>query len=801
MSASSSIGFTAGGIDVAQLVNSLMSVERQPITTLATRQAKVKLQADAVARLRSNLDALKVSASGIVAGGLGKLSSSVSIPGAVTASLSSAARAGSVSFTVDRLARAHGVRTATTVGSSSSVITTANEMAISSTARRIGVGTIQVAAGVTAGKYTVSVTQATVGAVRTGATALAGSTVISGANNTLNLQIDGAARSVTLADGTYTPASLLTAVQTAIDAAGGGVSTSLDSGGRLKLTTAHEGSAATVQVTGGTALATLGLGVDAAAVTGTDGSVQIGTNPPVTVTSAGTGDTVAVATGTGALTLHLDGGLRVGDAVVAVVSTGDRSLAAVASAVNAANVGASAASVKVSEGNWLLQLNAGATGTANALSIDATVFAGVGGVLETSSAQDAKITIGTGAGAYSVTASGNVFTEVLAGVTLTATAESATAVTVSVLRDDAKTADAAEAFVNSANALLAAINLQTKFDTKTKTASPLSGDNTIRRLADEVRAAVTSIVDGVSTNLASSVGITTQRDGTLKFDRGAFLTALSTNPAAVDRLFGRGGSTTNGVTWAAAADSTVAGTYSVDVTTAATRATTGVVLVGGSPAGQLIGVRVGSVTATYAAAAGASAADIVAGLNEALAGAGLTVNAEASGGGVRLTAVGFGSAGSFETNLDVNGAGSWSTSAGSDVVGTIDGQLAIGTGNRLRLLTTNTASGARGLEVEVGEGITGSIGPVDYVPGIAARIVAMATAATADGGSLATTTKNYESRYEAYNQQIDKYEARMVVKEAQLRRQWSAVQTLLSNLQTQQDWLAGQIGSLSPSQR
>ncbi len=73
---------------------------------------------------------------------------------------------------------------------------------------------------------------------------------------------------------------------------------------------------------------------------------------------------------------------------------------------------------------------------------------------------------------------------------------------------------------------------------------------------------------------------------------------------------------------------TVAGKYKVEVTTAAQRAATGQFLVGGSPGGQTIGVRIGAVTATYAAAPGATAADIVAGLNEALASSGLKINAE-----------------------------------------------------------------------------------------------------------------------------------------------------------------------------
>ena len=273
---------------------------------------------------------------------------------------------------------------------------------------------------------------------------------------------------------------------------------------------------------------------------------------------------------------------------------------------------------------------------------------------------------------------------------------------------------------------------------------------------------------------------------------------MAADPTGVERLFARGGSSTGGVRFATAGDNTVAGSYAVQVTTAATRATTGDVLVGGSVSGQRVGVRVGSVTATYDAAPGATPADIAAGLNAALADAGLQVNAEVSGGGVRLTATGFGGAGAFESNLDVNGAGSWTTNTGVDVVGTIDGQPAIGVGQRLRLLGTDTSL-ARGLEIDIDEGLSGTLGPVSYDPGIAARIVSLATAATSDGGSLTISTTTYESRYDAFETQITAFESRMVTKEAQLRRQWTAVQTLLNSLQSQGDWLSSQLGSLSGS--
>ncbi len=793
---SSSISFNAGGIDVSQIVSGLVAVDRQPIDRLLSRQATVKLQGDAVGRLRNSFEALRSAAAGIVTGGISKFSGSSSNASIASASISSTAAAGAVNFTVDQLARAHGMRSASFVGSSSAIVTTASSMALSTTTTKLGLGAASVGVGVVPGTYSVSVTQSSVGAVKSGSTALGASTVITGGNNTIDLEIDGVARTLTLAAGTYTSSALASAVQTAIDATGGGATSALDGTGRLRLTTSHEGSAATIRIAGGSALASTGLATDVAALSGTDGKVQIGSNAVTTVTSAGTGGTINVSTGAGDLTFDVTGGLRTGTGSVAVVSTGDRSLSAVAAAINGANMGATASAVKVSDGNWLLQLNSRSTGVNGTLAIDDAVFGGVGGLIETSAAQDARITVGAGPGAYSVTSMSNTFSEVMPGVSITALAESASAVTVSVSRNDGATADAVNRLVSAINTTLADINLQTKYDAKTKKASPLTGDAGIRRLTDSVRSAVTSLVGDATTGLASLVGVDVQRDGSIKFDSAKFTTALTADPAAVERLFARGGSSANGASFAAASDKTQAGSYSVDVTTAPLRANTGDVLVGGSVAGQRIGVRVGSITATYDAAPGATAAEIVVGLNAAMSSAGLKINAEESGGGVRLTAVAYGAAASFETNLDAAGAGTWGANTGVDVIGTINGRLTVGVGQRLRVDDTDGTAVA-GLQVDIDEGRTGALGPVSYSPGIAARLVSVAAAAVSDGGVLTGSAKSYESRYNAFTDQIGQFESRLSAKESSYRRQWTQVQTLLNSMQNQQSWLTSQISSLN----
>ena len=87
---------------------------------------------------------------------------------------------------------------------------------------------------------------------------------------------------------------------------------------------------------------------------------------------------------------------------------------------------------------------------------------------------------------------------------------------------------------------------------------------------------------------------------------------------------------------------------------------------------------------------------------------------------------------------------------------------------------------------------------VDYRPGAAARVVELATALTRpDNGALTTAKQSFEGRVTAFNEQIDRLEDRLAIRELNFRRQYSNLQTLISGLQTQGNWLSGQLANLS----
>lgn len=152
------------------------------------------------------------------------------------------------------------------------------------------------------GNYAVTVSQlATRGtAAGSGPAAL---TISAGSNDTLALSVDGVAASVTLTAGTYTATSLAAMIQSRINgdaalaAAGAGVDVTT-SGGALTVTSRKWGSASSVSVTGGTAVADLftsatsTAGVNAAGTIG--GVAATGTGQSL----AGKGLTIGITGGT-----------------------------------------------------------------------------------------------------------------------------------------------------------------------------------------------------------------------------------------------------------------------------------------------------------------------------------------------------------------------------------------------------------------------------------------------------------------------------------------------------------------------
>jgi flagellar hook-associated protein 2 len=140
-----------------------------------------------------------------------------------------------------------------------------NLFALTGTSNNLGVQFVTAGANTKASTtpYQVSVSQAATQASILAANALAASTVITSANNTFTISVDGVTSdTLTLADGTYTPQALAQQLQTAINSstslAGRQVTVSLD-GGKLRITSSSYGAVSRATIGTGTALTPLGF--------------------------------------------------------------------------------------------------------------------------------------------------------------------------------------------------------------------------------------------------------------------------------------------------------------------------------------------------------------------------------------------------------------------------------------------------------------------------------------------------------------------------------------------------------------
>jgi flagellar hook-associated protein 2 len=544
-SSTSALSSAYGTIDVNSMVTQLMQVERNPEVLLQNRQQQATNKANALDSINADVAAVLSLAKTMNASAAWEPLKTTSSSSAVTTSATTGAVTGALTFTVGHLATQNQVFSSSTLSSTTANVTGAANIVVAAGLGSIGLATVTGGPGLALGAHTVAVTQATTGSVKTADTPVPVIPLTIGAgNNSLNITLNGQTYTLNLANGTYSgPQPLAEAINYAAAAVGAGVTAGVDGTGKLTLTTTREGSAADIQITGGTALADLGLSADLGAIAnGTDGKITVdGTETVITDTNPA-GAPVALTAPVGSLSTTFAGGLRVGSSTVKSVSVGDGSLGAVVSAINGAGLGVSAAAIKVGDNAYRLQVQSKSYGVAGRINVDLSALTGAGGFSTTAAGVDAAITV-AGASTYQVTSSSNTFTDVLPGVSFTINSATADTITVAATRDKDTLAARVQGIVDAVNTTIADIKVKSGYTAATSTKGALLGDSTVQRLQRELTSAVTDVVVGSSTKLANAVGITVNRDGTLAFDKAAFLTAYDVDPAGVQRLFSSGDDT------------------------------------------------------------------------------------------------------------------------------------------------------------------------------------------------------------------------------------------------------------------
>jgi flagellar hook-associated protein 2 len=806
------------GLNTTALVKALMASYEQPVVNLQDQQKQLGSMVSLWQKISSDLNALEKAATALsTPSGWQATQVSSSDSAVATGTTSGSATTGSVTFAVGQLATGETLVSSGSVAATSDVVTSASSLLVSSGTEALGSSSLA-GSGLALGAHTVSVTQASAAASTTGTSALASGTTIGSSNDTITLSADGTSYTLTLASGTYTPSQLAQAVSTAASSAGAPVAATVSSQGQLVLATTNQGSAASLQVTGGTALTSLGLAAQSSAVTGTDAVVNVdGTSTTVTdVTagealslSSGTGGTVTATVGPGA---HLS----VGSVTAQDVSTGNGSLADVVAAINGAGAGVTASAVQDASGGYLLDLTSTATGANANVGISPTAFAGssLGDLEVAQAAQDAEVSLG-GPGGPVVTSATNQVSGILPGLTVDLVSASTTPVTLTVSPDASSMAAKVGALVDAANKVLSDISSESQYNTSTKTGGPLLGSGLAEQLTQQVLSLFATTGGTSSLGNVSAAGITEDK-GTLQFNKAAFETAYQASPSAVEALFAQGGtfapssSAYSGqVSLVYAGDGTQAGTYKVVIDSSATQASdTGSVAY--SSASSAVGssdtltVTSGSQSVSYQATAGETLTQAAAGLDQAFASAGLSLSAQvvstSAGYSLQVTSAGYGSSQSFtiaESGSDFGLAG---TFTGTNVSGTINGATATGNGQVLSAPISDPTLAGLSLLVTV-PGITSAtnIGSFTYSPGVAQSLASLASAATSPTGDVTSQVNGLRQQSTSLDPEIAMYQQIANEEQQMLQAQFSQLDATLAALQQQGSYLSSALGGPSSS--
>lgn len=241
--------------------------------------------------------------------------------------------------------------------------------------------------------------------------------------------------------------------------------------------------------------------------------------------------------------------------------------------------------------------------------------------MEVAAGRDAMLSID---GGY-VTRSSNTVDGVIPGVTLDLLkAEQGTTITLRVDRDLDSLLNKFKDFTEKYNAVMDFIIAQSKYDEETqKTGGVLFGDGTLSSVKSQLMANLVSQVWGVSENFSipAMVGIKLDNKGKLSIEESTLRGYLSTNFQDVQSLFGPSGTTTTGsLSYVSYGINTKPGTYAVNITQAAARATlTGTAdLSSGLSGDEVLTITVGEARARISLSSGMSLEEVVAAVQEEL---------------------------------------------------------------------------------------------------------------------------------------------------------------------------------------
>jgi len=520
--------------------------------------------------------------------------------------------------------------------------------------------------------------------------------------------------------------------------------------------------------------------------------------------------------GTGTITLQVGSGVTKEIAV----GTGNTGLQNIAKAINAAKAGVVASVVNDGTGYRMI-LQSQSTGADNTIAISAVdddggdgadlsdVFSGMSTI---QGAADAQLQLGSGVNAVVVDYKTNTISDFIPGVTLDLKKLSTGPITVNVTADTARAEATITTFVDSFNAAYSYLKDNSSYDPVTKEGGILMSETGLRNAMGRLRSSLTGFDPSLpaSMNTLASIGITLDRTtGALSLDSSVLRDRLATDSDGVAKLFTNTGESGNpGVKFAFLGAQTVAGTYDVVVTQAATQtrmATTGDIVTDG---GGMVTITGANKTLALTINGNAISANLAEGvytrsqlaeqlqvaINSQAAG-GSSVVVGLSGNAIDLRSKQFGSSqvmqvtgGSAAAIFNFSG----SAVQGLNVGGTIGGVAATGTG---QLLTAGDGTAAKGMGL-----VITAQGPLTTTltarKGLAQRgEEALRSMTESASGTVTQKEDSLESSIEGMGKRIAAYEVRLQQRRERYEAKFLVMEKLIASFKSQENNLQSSITS------
>ncbi len=527
-----------------------------------------------------------------------------------------------------------------------------------------------------------------------------------------------------------------------------------------------------------------------------------------------------------------------GDPKTITIDGNNNNLSDLSAAINSSDTGISATVVKDSAGGatpYRLLLSSSKTGASNQITVTNNLAADSGSAVKpvinfgtpVQAASDARVTLGSGAGAISVTSSTNQFKDAIGGVSFDLLQPTVgQTVSLTVAKDNSAAVAAVQSFVDSFNGVLNYISENSKYNEASEEGGLFLGNQGAAKIQQTLRTTVQNVVPGANplANRLSTVGIRFNDSGTLVLDKAKLESALNGNIEGVTaddvkRLFSFGGQSTNsGMSFVLGSTRTQASTsgYQVDISQAAEQATiTGAAFAGSTvitSANRSLEVKLDGKTATVQLSEGTYTAQQLADhleqiINESEEFPAREINVSLESGALQLTSAKYGLTSDLEivsgTAIADLGLTAGLKDNGRDVVGSfiVNGKTEAAVG-RGRLLTgdpdnENTADLQVQITLSPSDVVAGAEGTITVSRGLASSLdQVLGKLLNNEDGLLTSVDDGFDGQLKSLQTSIDRQTKLFDLQQQSIRKQFQALETAISQLNATSSYLGGQLANL-----